>query len=160
MPSWWLWTKNPQFDWAPYGMTTFAEDLFGGSPMDLPAAYFEASPINYVRNSAKSLGDVSLPNDGIQVPWFITWGMEDPDVPAEGQSVPFVEALKEAGAEVIAVPVPGVGHYWFNLGQITGKRGKPSDCHFDYTTLEFICTGATPNDYIAPKLLQFLKDNL
>lgn len=160
MPSWWLWTKNPKFDWAPYGMTTFAEDFFGGTPMDVPAAYFEASPINYVRGSAKSLGKVSLPNDGINVPWFITWGMEDPDVPAEGQSIPFVEALKDAGADVAAIPVPRVGHYWFNLGKITGQSDGPSDCHFDYKKLELICTGATPNDFIAPKLLKFLKDNL
>lgn len=160
MPNWWLWTKNPKFDWAPYGMTTFAEDLFGGTPMDLPAMYFEASPINYVRGSAESLGNVSLPNAGIEVPWFITWGMEDPDVPGEGQSAPFVEALKAAGADVTAVPVPHVGHYWFNLGKITGQGGGPSDCHFDYKKLEFICTGATPNDFIAPKLLKFLKDNL
>lgn len=160
MPNWWLWTKNSKFDWAPYGMTTFAEDLFGGTPMDLPAMYFEASPINYVRGSAESLGNVSLPNAGIEVPWFITWGMEDPDVPGEGQSAPFVEALKAAGADVTAVPVPHVGHYWFNLGKITGQGGGPSDCHFDYKKLEFICTGATPNDFIAPKLLKFLKDNL
>ncbi|WP_022669007.1 alpha/beta hydrolase [Desulfospira joergensenii] len=159
MENWWKWTKNPEFDWAPFEMTTFAEDLFGGTPRDLPAAYFEASPINYVRCSAKALGIVALPNEGIKIPWFITWGTEDPDVPAGGQSVPFVKALKEAGAEVTAVPVPGAGHYWFNLGKITGRSGLP-DCEFDYKKLELVCKGATPNDFIAPELIRFLKENL
>ncbi len=160
MPNWWLWNKNPGFDWAPYGMTTFAEDLFGGTPKEMPAAYFEASPINYVRCGATALADVSLPNAGLKVPWFITWGMEDPDVPAQGQSLPFVAALEKAGANVTALPVPHVGHYWFNLGKITGGSGSPDECHFDYKTLEFKCNGATPNDVIAPRLLEFLKGNL
>lgn len=141
-------------------MTTFAEELFGGTPQELPSAYFEASAINYVRAAADSLGEVSLPNAGTGVPWFITWGVDDPDVPAEGQSVPFVEALKQAGANVTAVPVPSVGHYWFNLGKITGQEGPPTDCRFDYGTLEFTCNGPTPNDYIASHLIKFLKENL
>ncbi len=160
MANWWMWTKNPKFDWAPFGMTTFAEELFGGTPQELPFAYFEASAINYVRAADKLLGEVSLPNAGTGVSWFITWGVDDPDVPAEGQSVPFVEALKQAGANVTAVPIPSVGHYWFNLGKITGQEGSPNDCRFDYETLEFTCTGPTPNDYIAPKLLKFLEENL
>lgn len=160
MPNWWKWNKNPAFDWAPYGMTSFAEDFLGGTPMDIPAAYNEASPINYVYQSSLSLGDVALANDGLKIPWFITWGKEDPDVPADGQSVVFVKALRDAGVNVTALAVPHVGHYWFNLGKITGKEGEPTDCHFDYKKLEFICNGATPNDFVAPKLMKFLEENL
>jgi acetyl esterase/lipase len=159
MTAWWMWNKNPNFDFG-FLTRTFLEDLFGGTPKDLPGAYFEASPINYVRASAKSLGEVSLPNDGIKVPWFITYGMDDFDVPAEGQSIPFVKALKEAGADVTAVAVPGAGHYWFTFTEITGSHGH-SKCITEFSpALAVICTGATPNDFIAPKLLQFLKNNL
>lgn len=75
----------------------------------------------------------------------------------EGQSVPFVKALKEAGADVTAVPVPGAGHYWFNLGKITGQSGLP-DCEFDYKKLELVCKGATPNDFIARNSSNSLKE--
>ena len=159
MPSWWMWNKNPDFDFG-FLTRTFLEDLFGGTPEDLPAPYFEASAINYVRASAKSLGEVSLPNAGMEVPWFITYGLDDFDVPAEGQSIPFVKALKEAGADVTAVAVPGAGHYWFTFTEITGKRGIP-DCVTVFSPeLVVICSGATPNDFIAKKLLRFLDKNL
>ena len=158
MPAWWMWNKNPDFDFA-FFKTTFLEDLFGGTPQDLPGAYFEASTINYVRASANSLGEVSLPNDGMKVPWFITYGMDDFDVPAEGQSIPFVKALKEAGADVTEVTVPNVGHYWFLAAPITGGHGN-LDCAFSYTTFDYTCAGATPNDFIAHRLLKFLGNNL
>ena len=158
MPAWWMWNKNPDFDFG-FLKRTFLEDLFGGTPNDLPAAYFEASTINYVRAGAKSLEEVSLPNDGLKVPWFVTYGMDDFDVPAEGQSIPFVKALKEAGADVTEVAVPNVGHYWFLASPITGGHGN-LDCAFDYTTFVYTCTGATPNDFIAHRLLEFLGRNL
>jgi len=158
MPAWWMWNKNPDFDFA-FFKTTFLEDLFGGTPKDLPGAYFEASTINYVRASAISLGEVSLPNDGMKVPWFVTWGKNDFDVPAEGQSIPFVKALKEAGADVTAVEVPHVGHYWFLAAPITGRHGN-LNCNFNYTTFVYTCEGTTPNDFIAHRLLIFLEDNL
>jgi len=157
MPNYWVWNKDPRFEWPD---DTYIDDLIGGSPQELPGAYFEASPINYVRGSAKSLGDVSLPNAGINVPWFITWGTEDLDVPAEGQSIPFVVALKQAGADVTWVPVPFVGHYWFNCSAITGQSGLPRNCYMDFNTLQLICPHATPNDYIAEKFLAFLEENL
>ena len=159
MPAWWMWNKNPNFDFG-FLTRTFLEDLFGGTPRDFPAAYFEASPLNYVRAGAKSLGEVALPNDGLTVPWFITYGMDDFDVPAEGQSIPFVEALKEAGAKFTAVAVPQAGHYWFTFTELTGMHGI-SPCTTEFQpVLAVICPGATPNDFIEPRLMQFLKDNL
>jgi acetyl esterase/lipase len=154
-----MWNKNPNFDFG-FLTRTFLEDLFGGTPEDLPAAYFEASPINYVRASAKSLGEVSLPNAGMKVPWFITYGLEDFDVPAEGQSIPFVKALKKAGAKVEEVAVPGAGHYWFTFTEITGRHGIPNCITVFSPALAVNCTGATPNDFIARNLLKFLKNNL
>jgi acetyl esterase/lipase len=159
MPSWWMWNKNPNFDFG-FLTRTFLEDLFGGTPRDLPAAYFEASALNYVRAGATSLGEVALPNDGLKVPWFITYGLEDFDVPADGQSIPFIKALKQAGTDVTKVAVPGAGHYWFTFTSFTGRHGVPSCITQFSPALAVICKGATPNDFIAPRLLKFLANNL
>ena len=150
MVAWWKWTTLVRTDKP-------LEQLFGGLPSEFPGDYFEASPINYARSGALSLGEVSVPNEGLKIPWFVAWGMEDNVVPAEGQSIPFVDALKEAGADATAVAVPGVGHFWQTSSLITGQRGI-SPCFLDGTTV--ICQGATPNDFIAPKFMKFLEENL
>ncbi len=157
MPTWWAWTKE---GFKPGELEYMAlEELFGGTPFEARAAYFQASPINYVRDGAISLGRVALPNAGLKVPWFVTWGMQDPVVPAEGQSLVFVKALQEAGAAVTAVPVPGVGHFWFLNSALTGQSGVPSGCEIKPGNI-VTCSGATPNDFISAKLLEFLEKNL
>jgi len=136
----------------------------GGSPYFQPGNFFEASSINYIRAAAKSLGKSMTPNPGVSIPWFVTWGMIDSNVPPYAQSIPFVQALKDAGANVTAVPVPNVGHFWFPSSAITGQQGDPNclEAATNPTTTPFriTCKGATPNDYITAKFLDFLSRNL
>jgi acetyl esterase/lipase len=134
------------------------EQFIGGRPNQMPGAYFESSPLNYVREAAVSLGSVATPNAGAKIPWFLAWGMADPVVPPDGQSVVFVQALRDAGATVTTVAVPKTDHYWFPVTPLTGKKGEP-ECE-EVTPAKFSCSGATPNDFIVSQLLDFLTRNL
>ena len=149
MMAWWVWTTTARTD-KPLEM------LFGGTPYETPGQYYEASPLNYVREAAISLDGVATANAGTAIPWLVAWGMEDLIVPVEGQGLPFVKALRDAGADVTAVAIPRVGHFWFTSSAITGQHGI-SSCTL---TIPVLCTGATPNDFLAPKLLDFLANNL
>lgn len=134
------------------------EQFLGGTPSQMPAAYFESSPLSYIREAATSLGSVATPNAGTKIPWFLAWGMMDPVVPPDGQSVPFAQALRDAGATVTAVPVPKTDHFWFPISPLTGKKGEPA-CE-EASPAKFSCSGATPNDFIVSQLLDFLAHNL
>ena len=134
------------------------EQFFGGPPEKVPGAFFEASPISYMREAATSLGAVATSNPGTKIPWFLAWGMVDGVVPPAGQSMPFVQSLKDAGVNVTAIPVPNVDHFWFTSSAITGKKGEPH-CQ-EQAAGKFNCEGATPNDFIAEPLLEFLNKNL
>jgi acetyl esterase/lipase len=134
------------------------EQFIGGTPNQMPGAYFETSALNYIREAATSLGSVATPNAGAKITWFLAWGMADPVVPSDGQSVVFVQALRDAGATVTAVPVPKTDHYWFPITPVTGKKGEPA-CE-EITPAKFSCSGATPNDFIVSQLLDFLAHNL
>ena len=79
-------------------------------------------------------------------------------MPPDGQSVAFVQALREVGATVVAVPVPKTDHYWFTFTGVTGKKGEPS-CE-QAKPAKFSCSGATPNDFIVSQMLDFLSKNL
>jgi acetyl esterase/lipase len=134
------------------------EQFFGGTPDQVPGAYFEASPLSYIREAATRLGNVATPNAGTKIPWFLAWGMADGVVPPDGQSVAFAQALRDAGASVTTVPVPNVDHFWFTSSSMTGKEGEPK-CE-EQAAGRFNCVGATPNDFIARQLLDFLSHNL
>lgn len=69
--------------------------MLGADPRKDPEKAKKASPVNYVSKDA--------------APFLIMHGDADPTVPYE-QSVTFAEALKEAGAEVTFVTIPGGGH--------------------------------------------------
>jgi acetyl esterase/lipase len=157
MAAWWRWTK------IGYPTTaleyTSLDELFGGAPSDVPGAYLEASPLEYVRQGATSLGALALANDGLDAAWFVTYGLEDPIVPADDQSIPFAKALRDAGADVTEVAVPNIGHFWFSKSALTGRRGMSPSCTIAPGNF-VVCPGATPNDYIAPRLLEFLAKNL
>ena len=135
------------------------ELFFGGAPDQVPGRYFAASPLSYIREAAKSLGDVAMPNAATHTAWFLAWGMADHVVPPDGQSVVFAQALRDAGGTVTAVPVPGVDHFWFTASALTGKQGVPS-CRDAAPPARIVCDGATPNDFIAPQLVEFLAHNL
>jgi len=147
-----------QYEAGPSKKMTPLDMLFGGPPTKLPRAYFESSSLYYVSEAAKSLGFDGIQNSATDTPWFITWGTVDPVVPAESQAIPFVRVLRDAGASVTTVPVPGVGHFWFTATGLTGKKGTPR-CE-GATAAKFTCSGATPNDYISTRLLEFLAHNL
>jgi acetyl esterase/lipase len=134
------------------------EQFIGAAPNLMPGAYFESSPLNYIREAALSLGSVATPNSGAKISWFLAWGMVDPIVPPNGQSAVFVQALRDAGATVTAVPVPKTDHYWFPVTPVTGKKGEPV-CE-EITPAKFSCSGATPNDFIVSQFLDFLSKNL
>jgi acetyl esterase/lipase len=134
------------------------EQFFGAAPSQMPGVYFEASPLSYIREAAVSLGSVATPNVGTKIPWFLAWGMLDPVVPPDGQSVVFAQSLRDAGATVTVVPVPKTDHFWFPISALTGKRGEP-DCE-EPSPAKFSCSGATPNDFIVSQLLDFLAHNL
>jgi acetyl esterase/lipase len=150
MMAWWKWTTTSRTDKP-------LEQLFGGTPYEMPGPYYEASPINYVRAAATALDGVAIDNAGTEIPWFVAWGMDDPIVPVNGQGIPFVKALRDAGTKVTTAAVPNIGHFWFTASPLTGQRGI-STCTTVGTTVT--CTGATPNDFIAPDLLRFLANNL
>jgi acetyl esterase/lipase len=134
------------------------EQFIGGTPSQMPGAYFESSPLNYIREAATSLGSVATTNAGAKVPWFLAWGMVDRVVPPDGQSMVFVQALRDAGATVTGVPVPKTDHFWFPVAPLTGKKGEPV-CE-EPSPAKFSCSGPTPNDFIASQLLDFLMQNL
>jgi acetyl esterase/lipase len=134
------------------------DQFFGGTPSQLSGEYFESSALNYIREAATSLDSVATPNAGAKIPWFLAWGMADPVVPPTGQSIVFVQALRDAGATVTVVAVPKTDHYWFPVTPISGKKGEP-ECD-EITPAKFSCSGATPNDFIVSQLLDFLAHNL
>ena len=134
------------------------EQFIGGTPNQMSGMYFESSPLNYIREAAVSLGSIATPNAGAKIPWFLAWGMADPVVPPGVQSVVFVQALRDAGATVTAVPVPKTDHFWFPVTPVTGKKGEP-ECE-EITPAKFSCSGPTPNDFIVSQLLDFLARNL
>jgi len=135
------------------------EKFLGGPADQFPGAYFESSPISYMREAAASLGKVATPNPGTKIPWFLAWGMVDKVVPPEGQSIIFVQALRDAGVTVTAIPVPNVDHFWFTATPLTGKQGEPQ-CVEGAPPARLTCSGATPNDFISAQLLEFLHHNL
>jgi acetyl esterase/lipase len=134
------------------------EQFIGGTPDEMPGAYFEASPLAYLREAATSLGAVSVPNAGTSIPWFVVWGALDEVVPPASHSVVLVQALEDAGAEVTGIEIPNTGHLFFRGARLTGREGPPV-CE-DQSLAGYSCSGPTPNDYIEREFLEFLRRGL
>lgn len=76
------------------------EKYLGVSAIDDKFAYFNASPLAYVRP------DPGGPS------FFIGWGTDDDVVDWKTQAEPFVQALKQAGYAVRILPVVGAPHFF------------------------------------------------
>ena len=74
-----------------------------------------------------------------QTSFLLSWGAKDKFVDPEGQSIAFMHALKQAGYDVSAVVLKNAGHYW---------ASEP-----------IRIPGSEPG-YLAPRLLEFLKQKL
>ena len=153
---------HDMMSWRQYTLGTgnkgSLEQFIGGTPDEMPGAYFEASPMAYLREAATSLGAVSVPNAGTSIPWFVAWGVLDEVVPPASQSVVLVQALKDAGAEVTGIEIPNTGHLFFRGARLTGGQGTPV-CE-DQSLAGYSCSGPTPNDYIESQFLEFLRRGL
>lgn len=101
--------------------------MLGATPIDHPRLYFDASPISHVTHAAR----------GLKVQ--LIHGDHDEDID-HAQSETFARRLRQAGAQVQYVTVPGAGHLWFSSEDM---REPSSHCA-----------------YVAPRLLAFLKQSL
>lgn len=101
--------------------------MLGATPVDDPKLYFDASPISHVTRATKDLRVQLIHGDHD----------EDIDV---NQSAAFALRLRQAGAMVQNIVVPGAGHLWFSAEDMTEPS---SHCAF-----------------VAPRLLHFLKQHL
>lgn len=78
------------------------------------------------------------------VPYLLIYGDQDTRVP-HVQSELFLAALREAGAEVEVLPIPGAGHSWFTYAKDHAARRRVDE---------------EPNVTVAPVLLRFLRETL
>jgi acetyl esterase/lipase len=86
---------------------------------------------------ASPLSYVTRDNNHTQ--FLLSWGAKDKFVDPEEQSMTFMHALKQAGFSVSSVVLKNAGHYWAS---------------------EPIKVPGTDSGYLAPRLLQFLKEKL
>ena len=77
-----------------------SEKYLGVSAIDDKFAYFNSSPLAYVK-----------PDDGGPA-FFIGWGTDDDVVDWKTQAEPFVRALKQADYDVRILPVVGAPHFF------------------------------------------------
>lgn len=107
-----------------------------GKPVDeAPELYKEASPKNYIEEAAAS--------PTFDTDFFLVWGDSD-NIAAPAHSEGLVKEMQEAGLNVETLVYKDQGHFWFNL--TPGLEGGSLN---DY-----------PNNDLAPKIVQFLKESL
>jgi acetyl esterase/lipase len=106
----------------------------GKSPEEAPAAYNLFSPLHRLKT----------PGVRPRARYLIVYGDKDPLVDHH-QSELFIAALREVGADVETMPLPGSGHSWFTLhDDHPGRRRVDQE----------------PNATVAPVLLRFLRRSL
>lgn len=109
------------------GDQSIVELFLGTNPSKDRRICFDASPMSYcIERLAKPA-------------FLVAWGTQDDIVDPLTQSVPFVEALKQAGAWTRTVIVEGAPHYW---------AGDPLE------------EAGSHSGFLAPRLLRFLAARL
>jgi len=103
------------------------ECMLGVSPTKDRRIYFDASPLSHAITA----------NNKTAV--FLIWGTEDDVVDYRSQTLPFLEALKQAEFQVRPCVVHGAPHYW--LSDPMDEPGSHSG-------------------FVAPRLLRFLAERL
>lgn len=78
-----------------------SEKFLGGTPMSQRDVFYRASPLFHA-SAARAAG----------TRWLVMWGDEDDVVDHTTQAVPFVLALKRAGAVVRTRALVGADHFW------------------------------------------------
>lgn len=107
-----------------------------GKPLDeAPDLYKEASPKYYIEDAVLS--------PTFDTDFFLVWGDSD-NIAAPAHSESLVKEMRKAGLNVETLVYKDRGHFWFNL--TPGLEGGTLN---DY-----------PNNDLAPKIVQFLKDSL
>lgn len=109
------------------GEQNIVELFLGVSPARDRRICFEASPISHAIEANNKTA------------FLVVWGTQDDVVEPATQSIPFVEALKQASFFVRTAIVEGAPHYWV---------GDPIDEDFSHSA------------FLAPRLLRFLKAKL
>jgi acetyl esterase/lipase len=128
LPDWWRVTQSPKRSDDP------VLKLMGKPFIDAKAEYENFSPLHRVQSSS------SRPSAA----YLIIHGDEDAIV-HHNQSERFVAVLREKGAEVETLTIPGAGHHWF-----THADDNPARRSVDQE----------PNATVAPVLLRFLERSL
>lgn len=105
------------------GDQQIVELFLGTSPVRDRRICFDASPISYAIERLNKTA------------FFVTWGTQDDVVEPETQSIPFVEALKQAQFFVRTAIVEGAPHYW--VGDPIDEEGSHA-AFFAHRLLRFL----------------------
>lgn len=124
LPDWWRTTQPPKRTDDPVGA------LMGKPYTEMKEAYESFSPLHLLQKMAGRPA----------AEYLIIYGDQDTRVP-HIQSERFLSALRDKGAAVAALPVPGAGHSWFTYADDHPARRRVDE---------------EPNATLAPALLRFL----
>jgi acetyl esterase/lipase len=124
LPDWWRVTQPPKRSDDP------VVKLMGKSYPEAKADYENFSPLHRLQKSA------GTPSAG----YLIIHGDQDAIVHHD-QSERFLAALRDRGARVESMLIPGAGHHWFTLADDNPARRRVDE---------------EPNATVAPVLLRFL----
>ena len=128
LPEWWRTTQPPRRTDDP------VVSLMGRPYGEMKDEYESFSPYHRLQRLAAKPA----------AKYFIIYGDQDTRVP-HPQSERFLALLRDKGADVRALPIPGAGHSWFTFVAGDPKRRRVDE---------------EPNVTVAPALLDFLRKAL
>jgi acetyl esterase/lipase len=114
-------------DLGPRPRDSIVAKFLGKQLYDDREIYFDASPLSHVTTRMNATA------------FFLAWGTEDDVADPATQSIPFRDALKQAGYYVRTAIVPGAPHFWCS---------EPIDAPSSYS------------GFVAPRVLRFLEEKL